>query len=549
MPQVRMPDGVLVNFPDEMPKEQIRSMIATKFPDAVPKAQEPMPSVGKTVFDQAMQGATFGFADEITDPIGSLIASAAMKLNKPTLSAGPALPLTEEVRRGLNPSVGDIYGNARETTIQELKAQQEQRPVLSTIANIGGGLATGLAASGTKAGTALASRMGTGLFPQARGLAGRAANLLSKSLIGSAAGASSGALYGLGSAEPGHRIEGLKQGAVIGGAIGAGVPLAGAAVSGITGIAKQTWKGLRARDAEMLDDAAMKIKDRATSAYSKMRDIGAQFKPEATNRIFSSIDDTLKLDGPLNKGLHGKTMSIVDDLKSASSTGDFDLEKLDQWRQLLGQVASNRTPDNLQDARKATIAIDALDNAVSALKSDDLISGSTDAIDALKFGRAEYARQAKFNTVADIVKKADGDANYMKRELKKLLDNPKKTRGFTKDEMALLKEASRLSTSEKIGKTLGRFGFDVGNSRIGTGVGGAVGGGVGYALGGPVAAAAVPIVGTAGRTVQKGVARAKAEDLLKLIESGAQVSTQDIMQLPPREGMKLLSFMKSRQMP
>lgn len=245
MPQVRMPDGVLVNFPDEMPKDQIRSMIATKFPDAVPKAQAPMPSAGKTVFDQAMQGATFGFADEITDPIGAMIASAAMKLNKPTLSAGPALPLTEDVRRGLNPSIGDIYGNARETTIQELKTQQEQRPVLSTVANIGGGLATGLAASGTKAGTALASRMGTGLFPQARGLAGRAANLLSKSLIGGAAGASSGALYGLGSAEPGQRTEGLKQGAAIGGAIGAGVPLAGAAIgAGVNAALPKADEGL-----------------------------------------------------------------------------------------------------------------------------------------------------------------------------------------------------------------------------------------------------------------------------------------------------------------
>lgn len=245
MPQVRMPDGVLVNFPDEMPKEQIRSMIATKFPDAVPKEQEPMPSVGKTIFDQSMQGATSGIADEITDLIGTMIASAAMKLGKPTLSAGPALPLTEDVRQGLNPSVGNIYAGARDTTLEELRTQQEQRPVLSTVANIGGGLATGLAASGTKAGTALASRMGSGLFPQARGLAGRAANLLSKSLIGGAAGASSGALYGLGSAEPGHRTEGLKQGAAIGGAIGAGVPLAGAAIgAGVSAALPKADEGL-----------------------------------------------------------------------------------------------------------------------------------------------------------------------------------------------------------------------------------------------------------------------------------------------------------------
>lgn len=489
-----------------------------------PAASTPDQGLAKTIGSQALQGATAGFADEITSALAAVPVSIATGM-----------------------SVPEAYRAGQDLSKAQLQAQQEQRPVVSTAAQIGGGIATGLAGAGTKAGAAVASRLGSGVFPQARGLAGRAANLLSKAAIGGATGAASGAAYGAGTAQPGERTAGAKQGAITGGAIGAAVPVAGAALGAGVGAAKQTWKGLRARDAEMLDDAAMKIKDSATSAYSKMREIGAQFKPEATQKVFSSIDDTLKLDGPLNRGLHGKTMSIVDDLKQATSTGDFDLEKLDQWRQLLGQVASNRTPDNLQDARKATLAIDALDNAVSAIKSEDLLSGSTEAIDALKLGRAEYARQAKFNTIADIVKKADGDANYMKRELKKLVDNPKKTRGFTKQEMALLKEASRLSTSEKIGKTLGRFGFDVGNSRIGTGVGGVVGSTAGYVLGGPVGAAAIPIAGTVGRTVQKGVARAKAEDLLKLIESGAQVSTQDIMQLPPKEGMKLLAMIRGTQ--
>jgi hypothetical protein len=34
MPNVRMPDGTVVRFPDEMPKEQVREMIASKFPEA-----------------------------------------------------------------------------------------------------------------------------------------------------------------------------------------------------------------------------------------------------------------------------------------------------------------------------------------------------------------------------------------------------------------------------------------------------------------------------------------------------------------------------------
>jgi hypothetical protein len=47
MPVVAMPDGTQVSFPDEMPAEQIKGLIASKFPDAVkgkqPAAAEPAP--------------------------------------------------------------------------------------------------------------------------------------------------------------------------------------------------------------------------------------------------------------------------------------------------------------------------------------------------------------------------------------------------------------------------------------------------------------------------------------------------------------------------
>ena len=37
MPIIRMPDGQKVRFSDDMPKEQIRDMIATKFPEFAQK--------------------------------------------------------------------------------------------------------------------------------------------------------------------------------------------------------------------------------------------------------------------------------------------------------------------------------------------------------------------------------------------------------------------------------------------------------------------------------------------------------------------------------
>ena len=40
MPIVEMPDGQRVSFPDDMPRERIRVLIASKYPDSTPKPQD-----------------------------------------------------------------------------------------------------------------------------------------------------------------------------------------------------------------------------------------------------------------------------------------------------------------------------------------------------------------------------------------------------------------------------------------------------------------------------------------------------------------------------
>lgn len=84
MPIVAMPDGAQVSFPDDMPAEQIRSMIAQKFPDAMMQARQTLAQglqAGKRGGDEALGIASFrdrqpSIADAITD-IPSEIANAA----------------------------------------------------------------------------------------------------------------------------------------------------------------------------------------------------------------------------------------------------------------------------------------------------------------------------------------------------------------------------------------------------------------------------------------------------------------------------------------
>jgi len=74
-----MPDGAQVRFPDDMPREQIRDMIASKFPEVAQQAPKPQAVDPRDSFlgkvDATMRGAadmmSFGFADEIAAGLGT----------------------------------------------------------------------------------------------------------------------------------------------------------------------------------------------------------------------------------------------------------------------------------------------------------------------------------------------------------------------------------------------------------------------------------------------------------------------------------------------
>ena len=486
------------------------------FVPAQPKAMD----YAKTALEQGLQGATFGFADEAIDP---LMVSAK------TLFTDPKGFLRGEIS---DPKAAESAANTRQQTQDRLKEQLREMPITSIGSNVLGGLVTGTAGAATKAGAAVGNII-------------RSGNTAARIAKGVAAGAASGGLYGAGAGFE-DRAQTAQEGALLGGIAGGAVPAIAGAASGILNTGKAVSKGLRARDVDTLDAAAQAIKLQGSNAYSRMKATGAIFKPQTSFNIIGDVTGKLKADGLLNSGLHGKTMSVLEDLSNASK-GGLDLESLDQYRQLFGQIAGNMTPDNLQDARKASLVIDAIDEAVDGIKDKDLLQGSTAAIDALNEGRAHWRTQKKFQMITDVVRKADGDPNYIKREIKKIADSPKKTRGMSAAEVKALQDAASLSGGEGVMKMLGKFGIDFGNSRIGNTALPVVGGLLTGAASGAGAGVALPVVGTAARYGQKLAARGKVEDLLKLIESGKPVTSKQIMALPPSQAKQLLQALRPAQ--
>jgi hypothetical protein len=123
MPIVAMPDGTQVSFPDDMPADQIRGMIAQKFPDVVPKESvSTAADMGKSALSGVAQGA-IGLAG-LLPGVSSVMKGAANKyLIDPLLDATIGLPKgapaqapdanktfgSENIQRTVERITGDFY--------------------------------------------------------------------------------------------------------------------------------------------------------------------------------------------------------------------------------------------------------------------------------------------------------------------------------------------------------------------------------------------------------------------------------------------------------
>lgn len=236
MPVFPMPNGDAVNFPDGTTQEQVNSFIADKFGSApaastddpiggsalpaVPQTPadqvaadinadplgmgtpaasitpthddqghlkiiirpahshsadlaEPEPEQGRTVFDQTLQGLTGNFSDEITDPIGAVLATAAQD---------PAALLSGDTQ---DPGLAEALASARGDTQAILAAEKKNHPVTSFASNAGGVVLGALGPGGfaknavTKVAPAIAEGIGKFVVAHPRiasGMAGAMAN-------------------------------------------------------------------------------------------------------------------------------------------------------------------------------------------------------------------------------------------------------------------------------------------------------------------------------------------------------------------------------------
>ena len=214
MPIVKMPDGTQVRFPDDMPREQIRDMIASKFPDAAQKAQ-PQASADGT-YGQVPEGMVLnpatGQMEDMRSPTNPNIPQGGVNALGLGIGQGAGFNLLDEAAAGLTvPFGGDYDYNLARMREAERRASEEH-PVAYYGGQVSGALGTGVGlAKGGLSATNAAINSG--------------ARLPAVALASGVEGAALGAGYGFGAGEgAGERLHGAATGGAVGFGLGAVTP-------------------------------------------------------------------------------------------------------------------------------------------------------------------------------------------------------------------------------------------------------------------------------------------------------------------------------------
>ena len=212
--------------------------------------------------DSIVQGATFGFADEMAAglgaPLDALFSDRSMK---------------------------ESYDHSMATSEYRRELEQKEKPIRSMIGEIGGGVLTG----GTLA------KGGLTLMNGGKGL-------LAKTGRGAVEGALYGGASGIGHADSGNRLEGMAYGGALGGLFGGAAPaVANVASKALSPVVK---KGQALARRALHENPTAKQAGLSPNTYRTLRETVQADMRGGTNRLAAAGDDAMLADaGPGSAGL------------------------------------------------------------------------------------------------------------------------------------------------------------------------------------------------------------------------------------------------------
>ena len=322
------------------------------------------------------------------------------------------------------------------------------------------------------------------------------------------------ALSGAGSAV--GREVGGDAGAIVG---SIAAPLAGAAAmaapSAIKGVISKAGEVAMTKEAAPTIDA---LKSTARGVYKEIDDLGAVVNSGRFDGLVRDLNQSIKSEG-FNKRIHPKVAAALNEISSASGKNQK-VTNIDTLRKVARSAAASIEPD---EARLGGMMVSKIDDFMDDIVDADLVGGqSANVGEKYRHARQLWQRARKAEDIDSIVEKAKNQAsgfeNGLRTQFRSLLNNKKKIKMYSPDEVAAIQKVVRGGGVENAAKAIGKFGFSEGQATsmllgsLGVAGGAAVGGGAG--------AVAVPLIGQVSKNLAQKLTRNNSEMVSQIVRSG-----------------------------
>lgn len=241
------------------------------------------------------------------------------------------------------------------------------------------------------------------------------------------------------------------------------------------------------------------LKDASRAVYKELDDLGVVFKKSETRRLKNALLDTARK-RKFKPTLTPKTSAVLDEVvKDLSGQTPLKVSDIEDMRRFISDRAGKSL--DLTDSSAALELIDDIDlfldrsNAKSFFgKADKDLS---DLSGRYKVARSLWGRARRSEMISEAFVRAErgasGFENGIRVQLRQILNNRKKSRFFTKDELAAMDDVVKGTNQQNVLKLVGRLGFSEGQA---TNILGGLGGlALGGTVGGPAGAATISTIG------------------------------------------------------
>ena len=203
------------------------------------------------------------------------------------------------------------------------------------------------------------------------------------------------------------------------------------------------------------------IKKASRAIYKEIDKSGVTIKPKSVNSLVNKIASKTRKEG-LDKRVSPKAAGAVDSIKEMTEIPQK-LGELDIQRKIAQQVAKSPDPT---EAMYGSIIIDEIDDFMDSLSAKDVTAGNVETAKKYSSARQLWGRAKRSELISEAIEKsadtASGSENGLRIELRKIVNNKKKSKFFTKEELNSMRGVIQGDKVTDTAKFIGTMGFGSG---------------------------------------------------------------------------------------